>query len=270
MRKIRLFLLLLALIGIFLIIPPASAEIFLEQPASIYNLGDEITLSATVSELSDSYFDMQLVCENGKVTITHDILSSTIVKKTFPLTKAFINDLLGQCYVIASYSDTSSQSQAFEISNRIDAYLELDKKEFNPSEAVVLKLDAVKATGKPVQGFASITFSEAGISLTKNVVDGKFETNFSIPLNMPSGIYSIKPDVYERDKQGETTNKALLENNLFVKQEPRVLEISIENQEAKPGENYKFRLLIYDQINQTMDVQARYSLFDGRSEERRV
>src|SRR3989344_2568340 len=248
MRKIRLFLLLLALIGIFLIIPPASAEIFLEQPASIYNLGDEITLSATVSELSDSYFDMQLVCENGKVTITHDILSSTIVKKTFPLTKAFINDLLGQCYVIASYSDTSSQSQAFEISNRIDAYLELDKKEFNPSEAVVLKLDAVK---------------ETGISLTKNVVDGKFETNFSIPLNMPSGIYSIKTEVYERDKQGETTNKALLENNLFVKQEPRVLEISIENQEAKPGENYKFRLLIYDQINQTMDVQARYSLFDG-------
>ncbi len=266
MRKIQLPLLFLVLVSLSLIAPFANAEIFLEQPASIYNLGDEITLSATVSELSDSYFDMQLICDNGKVIITHDILSSTIVKKTFTLTKAFINDLKGQCYITASYADTSSQSQAFEISDRIDAYLELDKKELNPSENVILRLDAVKATGKPVQGFAGITFSEAGISLTKNVIDGKFETNFSIPINMPSGTYSIKTEVYEKDKQGEITSKALLENNLFVKQEPRVLEISIESQEAKPGENYKFKLLVYDQTNQTMDIQARYSLFDGSDE----
>jgi len=263
MRKLPILLLVLLAASFITVAHPVSAEIFLDQPNSIYNLGDDITLSATVDVISDGYFNMDLLCENGKVTITHDILTSTIIRKTFTLSSIFINDLKGQCFVSASYNGFNSQSQAFTISDRVDAYAELDKKELNPSEAVDLRIDATKANGKPLQGFASISFGEAGVSLTVPVVNGIAEYNFSLPSDIAAGTYSIKIEVYEKDKQGNIINKANLENNIAIKQEARAIEISIADQEAKTGEDYKFKIIVYDQTNQTMSTQVAYSLYDG-------
>ncbi len=262
MRKQLLLLVLL----FALVLPLVRAEIFLEQPSSIYNLGDEITLSATVDSLSDNYFNLDFVCENGKVTITHDVLSSTIVKKTFLLTSAFIQDLKGQCYFVASYADSTAQTQAFTISDRVDASMSLDKKEFNPSEGVNIVLDAIKADKKPLNGFAEITFEQAGISLNLPVINGKLVYNFSLPNNIAAGVYSIKTKVYEKDKQGNIINQANLENNVVVKQQAQFMEIVISDQEATPGVDYKFKIVVYDQTNQTIDTQARFSLLNGNDE----
>jgi len=265
MRK-NLALRFAAVFALMFLVSFVSAEIFLEQPRSIYNLGDDIILSAAVDAVAEGYFSMELVCENGKILVVRDIPSSTIIRKNFPLTSVYINDLRGSCYVTASYDGSSSQTQSFTISNRIDAYLELDKKEFSPSESVLLSLDANKATGEPVSGFASIVFPEANVSLTKIVSQGKFSINFSIPYDMPSGTYSIKTEVYEKDKQGETTNQAFLESNVFVKQEARRVEVVLEDQEATPDKDFKFKILVYDQSNDSMKVQVRYSLLDGNDE----
>ncbi len=262
MRKQLLLLLLIS----FLVLPLVSAEIFLEQPASVYNIGDEITLSATVDSLSDSFFNLDFVCDNGKVTITHDVLSSTIVKKTFLLTNAFISNLKGQCFFVASYADSTAQTQAFIISDSVDASSSLDKLEFNPSEGVNIFVDAVKANKKPLNGFAEIVFEQAGISLQLPVVNGRLVYNFSLPNNIASGTYSIKINVYEKDKQGNIINKANLENNVIVKQQPQFIEVVIADQEATPGSDYKFKIVVYDQTNQTISSQARFSLLNGNDE----
>jgi hypothetical protein len=259
MRKVSLLLLVIAA----LFVPFVNAEIFLDSPSNIYNLGDEIVLSATVDSLSDSFFTMELVCGGEKVLITRDILSSTVIRKSFPLTKAFIGKLKGECYVWATYASSTAQSQVFTISDRTDAYLELDKKDWNPSENMIVKIDAVKANGKPINGFANIVFDNAGIAVTVPVINGKVTQNFSLPKNIAAGVYSIKTEVYEKDKQGEVINKVSLENNVVIKQEPRKVEVSIEDQEALPGEEYKFRILVYDQTDKIINTQARYSLYDG-------
>lgn len=262
MVKLSKLLLLLFVMSFFLI-SSVSAEIFLDQPSSIYNLGDQVTFSATVDSLSDNFFDMALNCDGSSVVITHDILSSTIIKKSFTLSSAFIGPLKGSCYVSANYGSSSVQSQSFTISDKTDAFIELDKKDVNPSDNIVIKISATKANGKPVNGYATVTFIQAGISLDLPVVNGVVIYNFSLPKNMPSGAYSIKTKVYEKDKQGNIINDVSLENNVFVKQEARKVEISINDQEAIPGEAYKFKIIVYDQTDQVINTQVRYSLLNG-------
>ncbi|MEK6918530.1 MAG: hypothetical protein AABW73_00675 [Nanoarchaeota archaeon] len=263
MVKSSTVLLIVLAVTLLLTVSAVRAEVFLEQPAAIYNLGDEITLAATVDSLSDNFFDMSLNCEQNKVVITHDILSSTIVRKSFTLSNSFIGPLKGSCFIAATYGTSSVQSQTFTISDHTDAYAEIDKKEVGPSESIIIRISATKANGKAINGFASVTFAEAGISLDLPVINGVAVYNFSLPQNMASGTYSIKTKVYEKDKQGNIINDANLESNIFVKQEARKIEVSIENQEATPGTPYKFKILVYDQTDKEITTQARYSLLNG-------
>jgi len=264
MEKTRNLLLAILICSIFLI-SAVSAEVFLEQPDAIYNLGDEITIEASVDELTEGYFTLDLNCGNGRTILLKDILSSRIINKKFSLTKVYIGDLIGNCYIGSYYGDSTSQSQTFKISTRIDAYVDIDKREYYPSEEVGFELKSVKANGNPVEGFANILFEQANISLTKKVVNGSLITNFSIPNDLAPGTYSIKTEVYERDNQDEITNKVFLENNIRIKQEARRIEIAIESQEAKLEEDYNFKIEVYDQINTSMDVQVRYEIFDNKN-----
>ena len=83
----------------------------------------------------------------------------------------------GECHLLSSYGDSISQTKAFTITNRIDAYPELSKKEFYPSENVAINVKAYGADGIPInEGFVEIEFTEAQIYLTKVIVNGSSST----------------------------------------------------------------------------------------------
>lgn len=261
MRRAFLSTLLIGLV-LFVSFPLVSAEIFLEQPNTVYSLGDEIVVQATVDEIIDEFFVMELQCKDRKVTIVKDILSSKIVRKQFTLTQSYISSLQGDCSLLTRYGNSSSQSQEFEISDKVDAFLELSSREFFPSEKVVLKLTATKRNNKPLNGFANINFPEGDVSLTKAVRNGTFQTEFLVPSNLASGTYSLKIDVYEKDKKDRITNNVFLENNFVVKQEAKNLELAFINQEAIPGEEFIFKINVYDQINVSMPTQVTYRILN--------
>lgn len=265
MRYSFFSMLLLSMLLIVSISSFVSAEIFLEQPSSVYNLGDDFSVDARVSEIIDGYFSMELICGQDKVLLVRDILSSTIIHKELTLTKAYIDSLIGQCSLLASYGESLSQSQSFTITKKVDAYAELDKKEFLPSESMGVYVEAHKANGDALEGFSEISFLEANVSLTKVVKGGVLSTNLTIPYNMPAGTYSLKIWVYEKDKQGGITNEASLEKNFVVRQEARNVEIAISDQEATPGNDYVFKILVYDQSNSSMETEVKYSLYNNVS-----
>ena len=240
----------------------SSAEVWLvTQPKTTYNLGDNLEIKAGVSS-PGKQLSAELQCSNKtQIIFLQYLINNTNIEIVQPLTPELLNEMLGECEIALKYGDSEITSQNFIISKNIFLNIETKDQYFEPGKNIEIKGKAEKANGKPLEGFYEINFPETNFSRTGSVEQGTFQVNISLPEKIKAGNYIMNVSVY--DKIGETrTNKGDSRLTIKVKQVPTEIDIALDNQNVKPGENISFRIMLFDQSGEKMQGDASYTLED--------
>jgi len=260
MRK-EFVIAVLFLLGIFLL-SVVSAEVwFIAQPEGVYSIGDYLEIAASVSPLGDQ-LETEIVCENKtKLIFLKYLDNETIVNILQPLTRNFLGSLEGNCVVVLNYGANSVKSTNFLISDIIFMKTEIDKLDYEPGEEIVIKGKAEKANSQLLEGFFEIVFEETNLTLSGPVEGGTFKSNITLPLDIAADFYLLNLTVYEKAGE-EITNIGKARLSVRVKQLPSKLEVALDNQDVKPGNNLSFRILLYDQSEEIITGESSFLIED--------
>ena len=249
-----------------------SAEIILSQPKSLYNLGEEIKLTAEVSSISEGYFSVDLVCENTHKNVYNSLLTKKQTNIALPLVPLYIGNLSGECYFSAEYGKNLKESQRFEISREIEVNFDIKDRTYQPGESVIAKGSAIKKNnllvGQDMLGYVEISAGNSNLKYLGVVKDGKFSVNFTIPENMNAGTYPLIATVYEKDEQGEITNTGEVRVDLKIMQQGKKIEVAINKQTISPKDILEFKVFLYDQSNQVIPGEVMVEIKDSAGTER--
>lgn len=223
-----------------------SAEIMLSQPKSIYNLGENLVLTAEVSAIKSGFLEINLECGENKVNLYNSILTSKKTELNIPLKRNYIGSLKGNCDVAASYSGELSKTAGFKISDSINLITNIDKLNAEPGDNIIVNGEAIKENEVNAAGFVELSISETNLNVLKSFDKGKFSINLTLPKDIEGKSYVVNVRAYEKIDD-EITNEGKASINLNVKKQPSKIDIAIDEQSVKPGANVSFRATIYDQ-----------------------
>lgn len=232
------------------------AEISISQPKSIYNVGDDLSISISLKsgQNAEGLLKMALVCGNN----TNDFYLSPLslnanqekrIDANITFNKAFLRDLQGKCVVHVTTPIGDSESQGFEITDRIELTITLNKLNFEAGEQVQLKGTMLKPNAKLFSGFIELALEGTDIKIVRPVNSNQFQVNFTLPENIRSGSYKLQSKVYEKDRNDEITNQGFDETQIAISKVPQKIEIAIATQSVTPGGDISFKVFMYDQAN---------------------
>jgi len=253
---------ILFILSIFLI-SMVSAEVwFTFQPESLYNMGDELEISLSVSEIGKQ-LEVRLDCQNQtKLIFLKYIDNETDINILQPLTKNFLDEIQGDCKITGKYGEDNEDSSGFRISGGISLKIEIDNFNYFPGEEVRIKGEAKKANTQLLDGFFEVSFPRVKINITGEVKGGKFERNITLPEDMDSGGYLINVAVYEK-KEDEIINSGDTRKSIYVKPLPTRVDIALDSQNVQPGENLSLRVMLYDQTEKLVEGEASFLIEDA-------
>lgn len=271
-KKVILSLLLLVIMSSFI-----SAEIIItQQPKTLYNFGDSISVPATIkssTELSGS-FQMDLICDGKTANFYKNgiALSSGEEKKidaSLVLSRQAIGDIFGTCRVKASIGEDYTLTNEFKISNLININLRTTQREFRPEDVMIIEGDAIRENGQSSNGFVDLNFildsgNATGNQTYQGTIDnGFFSVSVPFPKDIKAGKYLIKINTYEKDSLGLTTNKGFTSYEISVVQVPTSLEIVFENPEVNPGESMRVKTILHDQTGEPIEAVSILTIKDN-------
>jgi len=236
MRKI-----IISLIFAILFVSFVSAEtIITKQPENLYNLGDIINLPVKITSLTDinKLFTMNLICNGIETEVYKEFISLSAGEEkqrnpAIPLIKSFAGKSTGTCKIKIQLGEEPVLTNEFQISDFINIELKTEKTEFAPEESIVIEGEAKREDGKLVEGIIEVKVIDDGseaIKISDTVNNGYFFLNFSLSKDAKAGQYLASINVYEKDSEGEITNKGFVDYNILITQLPTILEIAFENQ----------------------------------------
>ena len=255
----------------------ASAEIiFHDQPNPVYNLGDSLTISATVKSLvsATDVLYMDLICEGQSVNFYKNgvSLSSGEEKKveaSLIFTKNLIGEIKGKCKVKGTFKGDSVLTNEFSVSDKITIIPESNNTIFTPGVPALIKGSALNENGDPANGFIDLKVVEGeSILLSKHntINNGFFSMNIIFPEDIKAGRYLLELSAYE-EESGETinekTNLGFTAYNIDVTQVPTSLEIILDK-EVVPGTNAKIKAVLHDQTGKNIDSLAKITIKDDK------
>jgi len=259
-------LLVMLLCLVIMLTPAISAEIILNEPKQIYNVGDEIFVSVLVSEIKDEPLRLELVCSEAREPFYISYMHERSVDVYFMISKKkFDSGLRGECKIIASYGNETQTTNEFNITNLIEVEVMLNDKQFLPGASLMLNGNAKKLNGKPVEGIATIKIEGTNIARQVLVHDGKFQANLSLPENMRAGNYLLAVSIDEK-AGGETLNTGTSQSQLYVKQVPTEIAIVMEQQDYKPGTSVAFIPELRDQTGNKISGEITITIRDSNEE----
>ncbi|MBS3090941.1 hypothetical protein J4217_00655 [Candidatus Pacearchaeota archaeon] len=260
-RGIMSVLLVFALI-LVLAMPLISASItFDNQTSTIYNLGDDFSITATISQSSttNSFFSTKLSCPSNSNDVEifrapYKILSGEQKTLTIEakLEQSLISNLKGQCIIKGEYSTDVATSNPFEITNEVIISSNVNVTEFNPGETISIDGTAIKKNNAPLEGFVHVALSELGIDIEQPVASGEFAITFDIPKNAKAKSYILGLEVYEKDEFNETTNSGSSSLTFNINQIATELEIATNLQQIKPGQELTYSISLADQSGENI------------------
>ena len=250
------------LIFLIFLIPGVLAEAwFTLQPNPIYNIGDELEISISVSEGGEQ-LKVDLSCGNDTKMIFFKYLENeTAVNIAQPLTKEFLGDIRGKCRVAVEYGLDGVESTDLTISDKVFLKVEIENQNYNPGEKVHIWGEAEKANTQLLDGFFELEFEGIDFIIVGPIRKGKFESNFTLPEDIIAGPYLINITAYERGDEG-VTNTGERKIGMGVRQVPKKIDVALDNQDIKPGNDLNFRILLYDQSEQVMEGEASFLIED--------
>ncbi|MEK6840730.1 MAG: hypothetical protein AABX79_02125 [Nanoarchaeota archaeon] len=253
-----------------------SAKVIINtQPNPVYNLGDTVPVSVTLTSptAASGFLEMTLICGANKIIFYRNPMSLTAnepknVESSLILEKVIIEELKGTCSIKASLGADSASTADFEISDLIIIQSNVSKTEFNPGESIFVEGNAVKENRDSANGYAELSILDGNSTIliqqgTMN--NGLFSLNISLPKETKSGNYLLRITAYEQDLQGGVTNTGSKDQNIYIKQVPTSLEIVFETQDVEPGTNLRVKAVLYDQTGDKIDSNAFLTIKNNKS-----
>ncbi|MBI2004477.1 hypothetical protein HYS72_03370 [Candidatus Pacearchaeota archaeon] len=271
MAKRAIFLLIFA---IFLI-SFASAEIIIhDQPNSVYNLGDTLTISATVKSLvsATDVLYMDLICEGQSINFYKNGISLSSggekkVEASLIFTKNLIGEIKGKCKVKGTFKGDYVLTNEFSVSDKITIIPESNNTIFTPGVPALIKGSALNENGDPANGFIDLKVVEGESSLLSKhdtINNGFFSINVIFPEDIKAGRYLLELSAYEEEPGeivNEKTNLGFTAYNIDVTQVPTSLELILDK-EVVPGTNAKIKTILHDQTGKNIDAAAKITIKD--------
>jgi len=235
-----------------------SAELILtEQPNELYNLGGVIRIPAKVAttEGVDAFFTMKLIC-NGIETEVHKqyifLLAGEeqTISTAIPLRTDFIGRSTGTCLLKAMLGYNYILTDEFTISDVITIDAALEKEFYKPKDSMIIEGNAVKENGENAKGFIDVKMLLAGEeihSISNTVKNGYVFVNSTLPKDLKAGEYLIQTEVYEKESNGNKSNKGFASYTMIVQQVPTSLELIFEEKPVNPGTKLQVTPVLHDQ-----------------------
>jgi hypothetical protein len=268
---------IIILVLIISLISFSSAEVIFTQPlAPAYNLGGSIPIPVTIKTLSEisGIFQMNLICNGTEINFytTGIKLKAgeeiSLVDPNLVLINKIIGGSKGECNIKAILNSDYILTDKFKISDKLDISGDLEKKDFDVREGIVVTGKVTRETGENSEGFVEVNVITGDvnqvISQVGTITDGVFNVNLSLPANLKAGNYDMEIKAYEKDSEGSVTNNGLLQYKIYVKQVPTNLELILENREIMPGTSFKMNAILHDQSGEAMNSTASVIVKDSQ------
>jgi hypothetical protein len=259
-----------------MIISSVSAEIIvLQQPKSVYNVDDTITIPITIKAIDEisGTFSMDLLCGGGKqINFYRNGVSLTpgeekTLETSLILTKDSIGETLGTCKIKGSIEQEYVILNEFKISDLLIVQPNTEQIEFEPGQNILIKGSVVKENEQDSNGFVSIEIttdnSSENILQTGTISNSFYSVNITLPENMKAGKYLVKVNAYELDNKARQTNKGFANYNINIKQVPRSLEVVFETSQVEPNTNLKVKAVLHDQTGEKISSDSIISIKKG-------
>lgn len=255
------------------------AGLSINEPLNIYNLGDKLYVTVSGIIGSDGgNFNIDLVCNNITVNLAKiparafsldEELSSALPYKILDKEDLEVDNLsriLGDCQIVASVGGQAVSSKSFLISNEVFINVNLDKNNYDPGEGITVKINATKANGDLIEGFAGVT---GATTFNKAVSKGGMINAFSTSDTAEAGIYYLNISVYDMGIDG-ILNKGSMIASFEINQIPASLILSISDIEVTPGDELTIGADVLDQSGGNMKGQVSGKVVSPTGEEERI
>ena len=248
------------LFSLFLLINVSfvSATLSISDVKGVYNLGETIIATLTINPSSVAGdFEYSLNCGEEKETIIFykgaenyfEAGKEIKLNTKIVLERDYIRNLTGECYLKLSLGSESFSSPRFKISNKIKVDKKLDKYSYDPGEAIVLEISAIKENGEKLNGFVKVN---GIVSFEKEIKDGFLKEVLSTKENQEAGDFPLEIFVYDLGKDKKINNFENATLNLKINQIPYSVPLTLSSLEVKPGEELKYEVNIFDQSGKEM------------------
>jgi len=262
---------LLIIFAIFILLPIVGAEIFIGQPDSLYNLGDELTILITITPSSSTsgFVIAELVCGSESREIYKNPLNIPSGKeKEIELNLVFdeflVGEMKGDCTIRVSFGGEQAESQVFEISGLVILTIDIQGVVFDPGKNVRIAGKAIKDNGENLVGFVEIEISALNLVVAGPVKEGSFAVNFTIPENAIAGTHDIKVIAYEKDNSGNIRNQGESSSIIKIKQMIKSLDLALNEQAIIPGEEIVYSVVLLDQAGSNVEADVGITIYDPK------
>lgn len=259
---------------IFLCASISAEIIFTQQINEVYNLGDVIEIPVTIKTFGEisGVLQMELICEGAPINFfvySGIKLSSGEEKKidsSLLLEKSIIKDKKGVCKIKVKIGEEYALTENFKISELLIIDSELTKKEFKPGEILTINGKVKKENQEKSNGFIKLDIisENKNISQEETIINGEFEINITIPLDMKAGEYLIQLYASEKESDGTITNKGITNKNIEIKQVPENLELFFEKEAVSPEEKIQVKAILHDQTGESIDSKVFITIKDSK------
>ncbi len=268
---------ILLLIFTIFFISFASAEIIMQnQPNEVYNLGDSLTISATVKTLTSATgtFSMDLICDGQSINFYKNGISLSSgeekkVEASLIFTKSLIGEIKGNCKVKGTFKRDYALTNEFIVSDKMNLIPEPDNTKFVPGVPTLIKGSATNENGEPADGFIDLRVIEGEkviISKHDTISNGFFELNITFPEELEAGRYLLELGAYEEELGeigNDRTNLGFTAYNIEITQVPTSLEILIDK-EVEPGAKAKIKAILHDQTGKNVEAPVKFIIKDDK------
>ncbi len=244
------------------------AELILSETKTVYNLGDQFSVSITIVPIRDtsSFLITTLSCDSTAIELFRSPYNLKAgqqkeVVLDISLDRYLLGTAGGECFIRATYDGEEKISQRFDITKAVDIVLELEGSSFDPGARVGLLGRATKENKGPLNGFVELTLPQLNLSYTTNVKDGVFSFNFTIPQDTLPGSYELKAHAYEKDALGGIINEGETKESIKIKQLMTSIDIIISTPSVAPEKEITFIPVIYDQAGQQVSEDVGISIY---------
>lgn len=233
-----------------------SAEIIFREPVNeVYNLGEVVNASVSITTFADVYksLQMDLICNGKSVNFYKNGILFTgeeqKIDASLLLIKEVIGDQGGICKIKASLDGYYILSPEFKISNLLIIEPTISQTEVKPGEKIYLNGKVIREDKKNSEGIIKAKINSDSYILTREATidNGNFNLELMIPSRMEAGNYILILEATEKNSEGITTNYGKYEHNIVIKQTPKNIELKFEKENINPGETLKVKPILYDQ-----------------------
>ena len=253
----------------------AIADISLSEPEEIYNLGDRLYIHADgLRGVETGNLNINLVCGNRTTNLVkipardfsseEDQAYSTYkILGSGDLEIVNLTEILGECQIILSIGGQTALTKLFTISNKIFVSASTDKMSYDPSEGILVSIDARKANGDLLNGFVEATNAT---DFSKAIERGFVSETFSMGDTIEAGTYLLAIRAYDVGRDG-VLNEGSAMVSFYINQVASSIITSLSDVEVTPGESFTIGAEVFDQSGKEIVGTVSVKVLSPKNEE---